>query len=142
MRHRTFFDESLFIVSFSVALGIASLIIPARGAVLDDFQARTTSQYVDLCQTRADRPDYIAAAQFCQGFAGAAFQYYVADAIHDPNARAVCFGDSPPMRDAVLVAFVTWVKAHPDTVNAPPVETFFRFLTEAYPCLSNHAVAR
>jgi Rap1a immunity proteins len=143
MRQSVFFDYSLFLVSFSVALGALSLIIPARGATLDDFQARTTSQYVDLCQARASDENYVAAIQFCQGFASGAYQYYVADAVRDPDSRFVCFAESnPPMRDAVLVAFVAWVKAHPETVDAPPVESFFRFLTEAYPCLVGPQAAR
>ena len=143
MRHRTFFDDSLFMISFSVALGVLSLIIPARGATIEDFQARTTSQYIDLCQARADQENYVAAIQFCQGFASGAYQYYVADAVRDPDARFVCFADSnPPMRDAVLVAFVAWVKAHPESVEAPPVESFFRFLSEAYPCTVGPQVAR
>jgi hypothetical protein len=142
MQQRAFFYDSLFMLSFSVALGVLSLIIPARGATPDDFQAQTTSQYVDLCQARADEADYVAAIRFCQGFASGAYQYYVADAVRDPDARFVCLADSnPPMRDAVLVAFVAWVKAHPETADVPPVESFFRFLTEAYPCLMDPRTA-
>jgi len=143
MQQRAYFYDSLFMVSFSVALGVLVLIIPARGATTDDFQARTTSQYVDLCQARVGEENYVAATQFCQGFASGAYQYYVADAVRDPDARFVCFADdNPPMRDAVLVAFVAWVKMHPETADAPPVESFFRFLTETYPCMMGPQVAR
>ncbi|HKD23400.1 MAG TPA: hypothetical protein VKB71_15395 [Rhizomicrobium sp.] len=32
MRPKAFFDEGLFFMSFSIALGVIALIIPARGA--------------------------------------------------------------------------------------------------------------
>jgi hypothetical protein len=142
MRHRTLFDEGLFLVSFSVALGVLALIIPARGATLDDFQARTTSQYVDLCEAGSDQPNYIAAVQFCQGFASGAYQYYVANAARDPNARFVCFTDYLPTRDAIIAAFIAWVKAHPESKDAPPVDSIFRYLMEAYPCGSKRQASR
>jgi hypothetical protein len=35
MRPRAFFDDGLFFMSFSIALGVIALIIPARGATAD-----------------------------------------------------------------------------------------------------------
>ena len=35
MRPRAFFDDGLFFMSFSIALGVIALIIPARGAALE-----------------------------------------------------------------------------------------------------------
>jgi hypothetical protein len=65
MRHRTIFDEGLFLVSFSVALGILAFIIPARGASTNDVHATGPSrEYVDLCDTGGDQPDCVAAVRF------------------------------------------------------------------------------
>lgn len=65
MRHRTMFDEGLFLVSFSVALGVLAFIIPARGASTSEVQAAGPShEYVDLCDTGSDQPDCVAAVRF------------------------------------------------------------------------------
>lgn len=65
MRHRTFFDEGLFLVSFSVALGVLALIIPAHGAPATDVQVTGPSgEYVNLCDSGKDQPDCVAAVQF------------------------------------------------------------------------------
>ena len=65
MRHRTIFDEGLFLVSFSVALGVLAFIIPARGAPTSDVQAMGPSgEYVDLCDTGSSQPDCVAAVRF------------------------------------------------------------------------------
>jgi len=64
MRHRTFFDEGLFLVSFSVALGVLALIIPAHGAPTREVQAGPGGEYVDLCDTGGEQPDCVAAVRF------------------------------------------------------------------------------
>ena len=65
MRHRTVFDEGLFLVSFSVALGVLVFIIPAHGASTNGVQATGPSnEYVDLCDTGKDQPDCVAAVRF------------------------------------------------------------------------------
>jgi hypothetical protein len=64
MRRRTFFDESIFLVSFSVALGVLSLIIPAQGASVIDPDAAQMPEYIDLCDTGSDAPDCVAAVGF------------------------------------------------------------------------------
>jgi len=65
MRHRSVFDEGLFLVSFSVALGILTFIIPAHSAPTSDVQITGPSnEYVDLCDTGKDQPDCVAAVRF------------------------------------------------------------------------------
>jgi hypothetical protein len=65
MRHRTIFDEGLFLVSFSVALGILAFVIPAHGASTSDVQVTGPSgEYVDLCDTGSDQPNCVAAVRF------------------------------------------------------------------------------
>jgi hypothetical protein len=65
MRHRTFFDEGLFLVSFSVALGVLALIIPAHGAPTNEVQvAGPSGEYVDLCDTGVNQSDCVAAVRF------------------------------------------------------------------------------
>ena len=64
MRHRTLFDEGLFLVSFSVAIGVLALIIPAHGASTRAVEAGPSGEYVDLCDTGSDQPDCVAAVRF------------------------------------------------------------------------------
>lgn len=64
MRQRTFFDEGLFLVSFSVALGVLALIIPAHGATTRDVRAGPNGEYIDLCDSGTDQPDCVAAVGF------------------------------------------------------------------------------
>jgi hypothetical protein len=65
MRHRTIFDEGLFLVSFSVALGVLAFIIPAHGASTTDVQtAGPSGEYVDLCDTGSSQSDCVAAVHF------------------------------------------------------------------------------
>jgi hypothetical protein len=64
MRHRSVFDEGLFLVSFSVALGVLAFIIPAHGASTSEVQATGPgSEYVDLCDTGSDQSDCVAAVR-------------------------------------------------------------------------------
>jgi hypothetical protein len=68
MRHRTIFDEGLFLVSFSVALGVLAFIIPAHGAATRDVQVTGPSnEYVDLCDTGSDPSNCVAAVRFTDG---------------------------------------------------------------------------
>jgi hypothetical protein len=65
MRHRSVFDEGLFLVSFSVALGVLAFIIPAHGAPARGVQVTgPNNEYVDLCDTGKDQPDCVAAVRF------------------------------------------------------------------------------
>jgi hypothetical protein len=65
MRHRSVFDEGLFLVSFSVALGVLAFIIPAHGASTREVHGTgPSSQYVDLCDTGSDPSNCVAAARF------------------------------------------------------------------------------
>jgi len=57
MRHRTFFDESIFLVSFSVALGFLALIIPAHSTPTAEMDANQTREYIDLCDTASADPN-------------------------------------------------------------------------------------
>ncbi len=65
MRHRTVFDEGLFLVSFSVALGVLVLIIPAHGASTRDVQTTGPSnEYVELFDTGSDSSNCVPAVRF------------------------------------------------------------------------------
>ena len=63
MRHRTFFDESVFLVSFSVALGFLALIIPAHSTPAAEIDANQAREYIDLCDTGSADPNCVEAVR-------------------------------------------------------------------------------
>jgi hypothetical protein len=139
IRYPTFFDRALFGGLLIGALCVALMNAPAKAATTEDFQVRTTSEYVALCSADPGQANYVAAIHFCQGFASGAYQYYISLAAHSPNDRFVCLPDPPPSRDTALAAFVSWVNANPSAANDPPVDSMFHFLAETYPCAKSAA---
>jgi hypothetical protein len=134
VRYPTLFDRTLFAGLLTGALCVTLMNVSAKAATTEDFQVRTTSEYVALCSANPGQPNYVAAIHFCQGFASGAYQYYVGLAARSPNDRFVCLPDPPPSRDTALAAFVNWVNANPSSANDPPVDSIFHFLAETYPC--------
>ena len=128
------FDFALFGFLFLVSMILVLLAPAAWAASEDQFRVRTTDDFVALCTTTPDQPNYVAAVHFCQGFASGAYQYYASLAGKAPEERFVCFSDPPPTRDAALAAFVAWTKANPSAAGDPPVDSIFHFLAETYPC--------
>jgi hypothetical protein len=135
MRSRAF-DSALFWGLFFGSLCIVVVVMPAAAATPESFVVKTTSDYVTLCETPADQPNYAAAFDFCQGFANGA---YLAVAIRPPKERFICLPDPPPLRNEVLSAFAAWTRANPDTLSALPVNSVLRFLGHAYPCNAQQA---
>jgi hypothetical protein len=106
----------------------------ARAATTENFQVRTTADFVALCDTDPGEENYVAAVHFCQGFASGAYQYYLAVAQHDPRARYVCVTEPAPSRNQAIANFVTWANANPNVLSEPAVESIFRHLAQTYPC--------
>lgn len=137
--HNSTSHKGFFAALFVGALATILVGLDARGATTDNFVNKTTSDYLALCQTAPDQPNYVAAVHFCQGFASGAYQYYLALASRMPEERFVCLPTPAPSRDRALAAFVTWSKANSAHMNDPPVDSLFRFLGETYPCASKQA---
>lgn len=108
--------------------------ISARAATTDNFVVRTTADFVALCESAPNSPNYVAAIHFCQGFASGAYQYYAALAQHDPASRFVCVPDPAPTRNQIIANFLVWIRAHQERLSEPAVESIFRYLGETYPC--------
>jgi hypothetical protein len=130
------FDSALFWGLFFGSLCIVAIIMPAAAATPENFVVKTTSDYVVLCETPADQPNYAAVIDFCRGFANGA---YLAVAIRPPKERFICLPDPAPSRNEVQSAFAAWAKANPDSLSALPVNSIIRFLGQAYPCKSQQA---
>ena len=134
MRRRVHFDYGLFWALFAGSLCVIALSAMAHEPMPQDFTAKTTAQYLDLCNTQPGESGYVAALHFCEGFATGGYQYYLALATRSPEERVVCLPDPPPPRDRVKANFIRWAQANPASLNDPPVDSLFHFLAQAYPC--------
>ena len=124
-------ERKLIGVMFALALMIPTL---SSAAQQKDFLVQSTADIVELCTAVSEDPLYTAAVNFCQGYLVGAYAYYAAQAAGPEGERLVCFSSPPPTRDDAVGMYVSWAKAHPEQMNAAPVETLFMFLTEKWPC--------
>ena len=115
---------------------VAVLALPGlvRAVTEEEFKVKTTQDLIKLCTVSADDPHRDKAIHFCHGYLIGAFAYHVALNSGPDGNMGFCLPDPPPTRNAAITMFVEWVKAHPQYMGEPPVETEFRFLGETWPC--------
>ncbi len=101
---------------------------------VEDFEVETTQDLLNLCTVPSNDPLYVAAIHFCYGYLVGAYDYYDAVSTGPQGIQLVCFPESPPSRNEAVSMFIKWLKAHPEYMNEPAVETEFRFLMEKWPC--------
>lgn len=120
---------------FRLMLMVLVLSPMVAGAVTtEDFEAKTTGNFLNLCTATPDDPYYTAAINFCHGFLVGAFRYHVAQYTGPDSKPMICFPDPAPSRNQAIQMFIEWATAHPEFMSEKPVETEFRFLLETWPC--------
>jgi hypothetical protein len=118
-----------------LALLMVFLIPGGVGAVeKENFVVDTTGDLIELCTAPEIDPLHNEAVHFCMGYLLGAYHYHVVSTMGPEEKRLVCPPDPPPPRVKVVSMFVDWVKNHPEFLNEEPVDTWFRFLIETYPC--------
>jgi hypothetical protein len=100
----------------------------------DDFDLDTTEDLIELCTVPTSDPLSGEAVSFCYGFLVGAYHYHMAENAGPSGSPMVCIPDPRPPRAVVLKMFVDYAKKHPEYTNEEPVETWFRFLIEKFPC--------
>jgi Ssp1 endopeptidase immunity protein Rap1a len=100
----------------------------------DDFLANTARDMVDLCTASEDDPMYASAVAFCHGYLVGAWHFHEELAAGKRGQRIACPPDPPPSRSEAIAMFIDWVKVHPEYSGEPPVDAFFRFAAEKFPC--------
>jgi len=100
----------------------------------DDFVLDTTGDLIEICTVPKGDPLEEEAVSFCFGYLVGAYHYHVVANSGPKGKRLVCPPDPPPPRAKVVSMFVDWVQKHPEYLNEEPVETWFRFLIETFPC--------
>lgn len=108
------------------ALAAAPTAQAQRAAPLE---ARTAGDLAELCAANPKDPRGDAKINFCHGFTQGAISTVLSE-----GKKPFCFPSPAPTRTATLAEFVNWVRAMPDHKSMRPVDGFFRFLAERYPC--------
>ncbi|MDZ7698961.1 MAG: Rap1a/Tai family immunity protein [Deltaproteobacteria bacterium] len=111
-------------------------LLPALAGAVEkgDFAVDTTADLMVLCTAPKGDLFHKEAVHFCIGFLTGAYHYHmVANSGPDGNPL-VSLPDPPPKRSKVMSDFVEWVNRHPQYKDEEPVDTWFRFLVETYPC--------
>ena len=118
----------------AAVLAVLLFATPVLADVTDEYKVRNAGDLVSLCSRELSAEDYVAAQNFCHGFAVGAFAYHQGVAMADPDLKIVCFKEPYPERKKVIADFVAWSKANPSFMKDAAVDTFFRFMAGAFPC--------
>jgi hypothetical protein len=118
----------------AAVLAVLLFATPVLADVTDEYKVRNAGDLVSLCSRELSAEDYVAAQNFCHGFAVGAFAYHQSVAMADPDLKIVCFKEPYPERKKVIADFVAWSKANPSFMKDSAVDTFFRFMAGAFPC--------
>jgi hypothetical protein len=120
--------------TIAAVLVVLLFAAPVFADAVDEYKVRNAGDLVSLCNRDLSAEDYVAAQNFCHGFAVGAYAYYRGVAMADPDVKIVCFKEPYPERKKVIADFVAWSKANPSFMKDSAVDTFFRFLAGAFPC--------
>ena len=118
----------------AAVLAVLLFATPTLADVTDEYKIRNAGDLVALCSRDLSAEDYVAAHNFCHGFAVGAFAYHQSVAMADPDLKIVCVKEPYPERKKVIADFVAWSKANPTFMKDAAVDTFFRFMAGAFPC--------
>ena len=100
----------------------------------ENFILDTTDDLVAICTAPDGDPLQEEAISFCMGYLVGAYHYHMAENAGPVGSPMVCPPDPRPPRAQVVKMFMDWVKKHPEYKNDEPVEIWFRYLIETYPC--------
>jgi hypothetical protein len=118
----------------AVVLLVVLFAAPVFADMADEYKIRNAGDLVALCSRDLSAEDYVAAQNFCHGFAVGAYAYYRGVATADPDLKIVCFKEPYPERKKVIADFVAWSKVNQSFMKDSAVDTLFRFMAGAFPC--------
>jgi len=118
----------------AAVLAVLLFATPVLADVTDEYKVRNAGDLVSLCSRDLSAEDYVAAQNFCHGFAVGAFAYHQSVAMADPDLKIVCIKEPYPERKKVIADFVAWSKTNQSYMKDAAVDTFFRFMAGAFPC--------
>ena len=73
----------------AAVLAVLLFAMPVLADVTDEYKVRNAGDLVSLCSRDLSAEDYVAAQNFCHGFAVGAFAYHQSVAMADPDLKIV-----------------------------------------------------
>jgi len=124
----------MWLRSSILAAGVALAALPAAATTVENFEAKTTRDLVELCGAGALDPRRTEAIHFCQGYMIGAWDYHQASH-HGPTRKPlVCMPNPAPSRNEAAAMFVAWANENPQYMTERPVESLFRWAIAKWPC--------
>jgi Rap1a immunity proteins len=123
-----------------IAMAALALLVPsaAHSATEANFDAKSTSDLVELCSATPDNGIGTAALNFCEGYIQAAVTVEMLNMAAYRGPKLFCLPNPPPTRTQAMGDFVNWAKAAPDRMTQTATDGLFGFLRERYPCPASH----
>lgn len=125
---------------FAAAIGLAAFVAAPvahgdEGATDEgDYLIVDVSDLVDLCNAKVQDADFASAIHMCHGYLVGAHQLHEAAITPSENGGFYCLPETPPSRDAAVVAFVTWAQAAEGAMDMPAIEGLMRWAAGEFPC--------
>ena len=74
--------------TIAAVLVVLLFAAPVFADVVDEYKVRNAGDLVSLCSRDLSAEDYVAAMNFCHGYATGAYSYYVSVASAEPDLRS------------------------------------------------------
>lgn len=117
----------------ALALGGSAAGAQSSGFSFDDFTLRTTEDLLDICTLEPSHTSHFEAQAFCFGYFQGGADFHEALAAGPGFEPIACPTGEVTVRDVVEV-FVAYARAHPELLDARPMDTAFRAVGERWPC--------
>lgn len=107
---------------------------PASAQRSEQYTVDTTADLVALCSVEPGDEDYIAAINFCYGYAHGAIQYHLLQLAAMPELQIFCIPEPRPTRAEARRGFLEWVEDNPDYMDEEALNALFTYFARTYPC--------
>ena len=136
MRHRSLWPAAASIIAVALLAAVAAappVEAAEEGFGFDDFRVETAQDLLDICTLDRSHPSHWEAAAFCYGYFQGGAHFHQAIASVPQFQPIACPTGEVTVRDAVD-AFVTYARAHPDSLAERPMDAVFQAVGETWPC--------
>jgi hypothetical protein len=117
----------------ATVVAVCALASPAAAADSSNFSLKTTRDLVALCASDPDQSLYAEALQSCYGFLAGVAQLHRA-LVGTGDIKPIACPQYEVTRETLAAVFLDWTRAHPDSLDQPPVESLKRVAAAEWPC--------
>ena len=119
--------------SLGCSLLAVGLLVAAAEVRAEEPKLDTTADLVAYCDTLSTVDEVQEGQDFCDGFIAGSGLLYLELVRAGRIAKIACADPIPTVAEA-REAFVTWATAHPEHMQAKPIDGLWRAMAETYPC--------